>query len=413
LYQTPDQKKEILMTCKVFYHLGRFAAFLVLLIVPNSLAFAASEWAYIGTYTPEPGSIPSQNHGEGIYLVRLDTATGALSGSRLVAKTMSPSWIALSPDGKTLYAGNEVSDFNGSKSGSVTAFVVKKDNGNLTLLNTVSSGGAGPAYVAVDPSGKYVLVANYAGGSLAVLPIRPDGSLGEASDVIRRAGPLNRSQAVDNPPGNFAPSDHQGSHLHMVGFDPEGRYVIADDAGLDQILVWKLDLASGKLTAVSATAALPGSAPRHFVFDPAGHHFYQLQEQDSILTEYDFDSVSGHLKKRQSLSALPPGFAGSNLASELLISRDGRYLYSGNRSHDSIAIFSAGRNGHVTRLSNVPTEGDKPRSLALDPTGHYLFSLNQGADSVTSFHVDPKTGLLYFTGHYLPLGSPATMVFLP
>jgi 6-phosphogluconolactonase len=401
------------MSCKILRHLGLFACVLPVLMVPNSLAFAASERAYIGTYTAEPGAIRSQNHGEGIYLVNLDTTNGALSSPKLVAKTMSPSWIALSLDGKTLYAGNEVSDFNGSKSGSVSAFAVNRDNGNLRLLNAVSSGGAGPAYVAVHPSGKYVLSANYAGGSLAVLPVRLDGSLGEASDVIRATGPLNPSQAVDNPPGNFAPSDHQGSHPHMVGFDPQTRYVIADDAGLDEIRVWKLDLGSGKLAPVSTTATLPGSAPRHFVFDPAGRHFYQLQEQDSMLTVYEFDPSSGRLKRQQSLSALPPGFAGSNTASELLISRDGRYLYSGNRSHDSIAIFAAGPTGHVTRLANVPTEGDKPRSLALDPTGHYLFSLNQGADSVTSFHVDPKTGLLRFTGHYLPLGSPATMVFLP
>jgi 6-phosphogluconolactonase (cycloisomerase 2 family) len=199
----------------------------------------------------------------------------------------------------------------------------------------------------------------------------------------------------------------------MVGFDPQGRYVIADDAGLDQVRVWTLDPSSGKLAAVSVTAALPGSAPRHFVFDPAGRYFYQLQEQDSKLTVYDFDFNSGHLTRRESISALPPGFAGSNTASELLISRDGRYLYSGNRSHNSIAIFSTGPSGHITRLADVPTEGDKPRSLALDPSGAYLFSLNQGADSVTGFRVDPKTGRLRFTGHYLPLGSPATMVFLP
>ncbi len=401
------------MSRKILRHFCLFACVLPFLMVPNGMAVAASERAYIGTYTAEPGAIRSQNHGEGIYLVNLDTANGALSSPKLVAKTMSPTWIALSPDGKTLYAGNEISDFNGSKSGSVSAFAVDRDDGSLRLLNAASSGGAGPAYVAVHPSGKYVLSANYAGGSLAVLPVRPDGSLGEASDVIRPTGPLSPSQAVDNPPGNFAPSDHQGSHLHMAEFDPQGHYVIADDAGLDEILVWTLDLRSGKLAPVSTTAALPGSAPRHFVFDPAGHYFYQLQEQDSMLTVYEFDLSSGRLKRQRSLSALPPGFAGSNTASELLISRDGRYLYSGNRSHDSIAIFSAGPTGHVTRLANVPTEGDKPRSLALDPTGRYLFSLNQGADSVTSFHVDPKTGLLRFTGHYLPLGSPATMVFLP
>ena len=401
------------MSRKVFWRLGLFVAILSVTIAPNNMTFAASEGAYIGTFTPEPGSIQPQNHGEGIYFVRLDTTTGVLSDPKLVAKTQSPSWIALSPDGKTLYAGNEVSDFEGSDSGSVTAYVVNKDNGSLSLLNTVSSGGAGPAYVAVEPSGKYVLVANYAGGSLSVLPLKPDGSLNEASDVIHPSGRLNASQAADNPPGNFAPSDHQGSHPHMVGFDPQGRYVIADDAGLDQILVSKLDQPSGKLAAVSMTEALPGSAPRHFVFDPTGHYLYQLQEQDSKLTVYAFDSANGHLKRLRTISALPPGYAGSNTASELLISRDGRYLYSGNRSHNSIAIFSSGPTGDITLLANVPTEGDKPRSLALDPTGSYLFSLNQGADSVTSFRIDPKTGLLGFTGNYLPLGSPATMVFLP
>lgn len=392
---------------------GLIAVLFSLSIAPINAAIAGTERAYIGTYTPEPGSGQAQNHGAGIYLVSLDTATGALSNLRLVAKTKSPSWIALSPDGKTLYAGNEVSDFNGRSSGSVTAFAVNKEDGNLTPINTVSSEGAGPAYVAVEPSGKYVLVANYAGGSFAVLPVRPDGGLREASDVVHPSGPLNLSPPVDNPPGNFAPSDHHGSHPHMVGFDPQGRYIVADDAGLDQILVWKLDQARGKLAAISGTAALPGSAPRHFVFDPTGHYLYQLQEQDSILTVYDFDSASARLRKRQSISALPPGFAGSNTASELLISRDGRYLYSGNRSHDSVAIFSTGPGRNITLLANVPTEGDRPRSLALDPTGAYLFSLNQGADSVTSFRVDPKTGQLRFTGHYLPLGSPATMVFLP
>ena len=393
--------------------LSLLAAFILLSIMPTSLAFAATERAYIGTYTAKPGSTRSQNHGEGIYLVQFDTATGALSNPRLVAKTASPSWIALSPNGKILYAGNEVSNFNGIENGSVTAFAVNKDDGDLTMLNAVGSGGAGPAYIAVDPSGKYVLSANYAGGSLAVLPIKPDGSLSEASDVIHPSGPLNPSQAVDDPPGNFSPSNHQGSHVHMVGFDPQGRFVIADDAGLDQILVWKLDLANGKLAPISVTTALPGSAPRHFVFDPKGQIFYQLQEQDSMLTVYDFDPVSGRFNQRQSLSALPPGFAGSSLASELLLSRDGRHLYFGNRVHDSIAVFSADRGGHVTRLANVPTEGDQPRSLALDPTGHYLLSLNQGGDSVTSFHIDPKTGLLRFTGHFLALGSPASMVFLP
>jgi 6-phosphogluconolactonase len=375
-------------------------------------AWAATERAFIGTYTADPAQKRSNNRGEGIYLVDVDSATGALSNVRLVAKTPSPSWISLSPDGKFLYAGNEVGNFNGTKSGSVSAFAVDKASGKLTLLNAVSSEGAGPAYVAVHPSGRYVLSANYAGGSLTVLPVKPDGSLGAAKDVYHPTGPLNPSRASDNLPGNFDPSDHSASHVHMVGFDPKGEYVIADEAGLDEILVFRLDLKTGKLTLVSQTPSLPGSAPRHFVFDPAGRLFYQLQEQDSMLTVYAFDPATGKLTRGESISALPKGFAGSGLASELLISADGRHLYSANRLHDTITSFSADRKGHIERLGEVPTGADTPRSLALDPGGKFVLSLNQIGDSVTGFRVETK-GTLTFTGQYFPLGSPATMVFLP
>lgn len=391
-----------------FHHTVAAVLFACVLAAP---AYAATERAYIGTYTAEPGQRQPHNHGEGIYLVDVDTATGMLSNVRLVAKTPSPSWISLSPDGKYLYAGNEIGNFNGGKSGSVSAFAVDKSSGKLTFLNAVSSEGAGPAYVAVHPSGKYVLSANYAGGSLTVLPVKPDGSLGAATDVIHPTGPLNPPRASDNPPGNFDPSDHSASHVHMVGFDPKGDYVIADEAGLDQILIFKLDLATGKLSPVSKTASLPGSAPRHFVFDPDGRLFYQLQEQDSKLTVYNFDPATGKLSRGESVSALPKGFAGSGLASELLISKDGQRLYSANRLHDTITTFSADRKGHIAQLGEVPTGADTPRSLALDPSGKFVFSLNQIGDSVTGFRVDAK-GTLTFTGQYLPLGSPATMVFL-
>jgi len=375
-------------------------------------ALAATERAYIGTYTAEPAQRQSRNHGEGIYLVDVDTSTGTLSNPRLMAKTPSPAWIALSPDGRFLYAGNEIGDFNGNRSGSVSAFTIDKASGKLTFLNVVSSEGAGPAYVAVHPSGRYVLSANYAGGSLSVLPVKPDGSLGSATDVVHPTGSLNPPRASDNPPGNFDPSDHSASHVHMVGFDPKGDYVIADEAGLDQILVFKLDLTTGKLAPVSQTASLPGSAPRHFVFDPAGRLFYQLQEQDSMLTVYDFDPATGKLTRGESVSTLPKGFAGSDLASELLISKDGRHLYAANRLHDTITTFSADRKGHIERLGEVPTGADTPRSLELDPSGKFVYSLNQIGDSVTGFGVGVK-GALSFTGQFLPLGSPAVMVFLP
>jgi 6-phosphogluconolactonase (cycloisomerase 2 family) len=375
-------------------------------------AWAATERAYIGTYTAKPGEMPPTRHGEGIYLVDLDTVTGMLSQPLLMARTPSPSWITLSPDGRFLYAGNEIDDFNGSKSGSVSAFAIDRASAKLNFLNAVSSEGAGPAYIAVHPSGKYLLSANYAGGSLTVLSIRPDGRLGAATDVIHPAGPLHPLRASDNPPGNFDPSDHGASHVHMVGFDPNGDYVIADEAGLDQILVFKLDLASGKLIPVSSTPSLPGSAPRHFVFDPAGRLLYQLQEQDSMLTVYGFDPATGKLLRGESASALPRGFAGSNLASELLISKDGQRLYFANRLHDTITTFSADRKGHVERLGEVPTGADTPRSLAMDPGGKFVFSLNQVGDSVTIFRVGAG-GALNFTGQFVPLGSPATMVFLP
>jgi len=393
----------------IFRHAALVAFAICLLASP---ACAATERAYIGTYTADPAQKRSNNHGEGIYLVDIDNVTGMMSNLRLVAKTPSPSWISLSPDGRFLYAGNEIGNFNGSKSGSVSAFAIDRASGRLTFLNAVSSEGAGPAYVAVHPSSRYVLSANYAGGSLTVLPVKPDGSLGAATDVVHPTGPLNPPRAADNLPGNFDPSDHTASHVHMVGFDPKGQYVIADEAGLDQILVFRLDLTTGKLAPVSQTASLSGSAPRHFVFDPAGRLLYQLQEQDSMLTVYDFDAATGKLTRGQSISALPKGFAGSGLASELLIASDGNHLYSANRLHDTITSFSADRKGHIDRLGEVPTGADTPRSLALDPRGRFVFSLNQIGDSVTGFKIDAG-GTLSFTGDFLPIGSPATMVFLP
>lgn len=377
-----------------------------------SPAQAATQRAYIGTFTPEPGQKQPRNHGEGIYLLEVNTATGMLSSPRLVAKTPSPTWIALSQNGQFLYAGNEIGNFGGLKTGSVTAYSIDKTSGMLTFLNAVSSEGTGPAYVAVHPSGRYVLTANYSGGSLTVLPINGDGSLGVATDVFHPSGQLNPARANDNPLGNFSPSDHSGSHVHMVGFDPRGDYVIAAEAGLDQILVFKLDLATGKLALISQTPSLPGSAPRHFVFDPAGRFFYQLQEQDSMITAYAFDPATGKLSRIQSVSALPHDFGGSSLASELLITADGTRLYSANRLHDTITTFSADRMGHIERLGEVATGADTPRSLALDPSGTFVFSLNQIGDSITGFRIDAK-GTLQPLGQYLPVGSPATMIFPP
>ncbi|HEX3755993.1 MAG TPA: lactonase family protein [Rhizomicrobium sp.] len=373
-------------------------------------AEAATLHAYIGTYTADPAEPRSgaANHGDGIYLVDVDGTTGAISHARLAAKTLSPSWMALSAGGKFLYAVSEVASYGPAKSGSVSAFAVGA-GGALKLLNTVSSEGAIPAYISLHPSGHFAMVADYTGGAYAIIRIKPDGSLGEATDVVKPSGPLNPPTAKDTQPGQFATSDHRGSRGHMIGPDRSGQFVIGDDAGRDQIFVWKLDTSSGKLNQVSVTKVLPGAAPRHFVFSPDGKTMYQLLEQDSRLAVFDFKA--GKLTQEgTSVSGLPDGYAGSNTASELLISKDGKRLYFGNRTEDSIGVFSADGD-NVKRIANVPTEGDTPRSLALDPSGEFLYSLNQKADNVTAFRIGTD-GVPKFTGKYLPLGSPAAMVFL-
>lgn len=380
----------------------------VALLAPCDAALAAR--AYIGTYTPNQPGVRSANHGEGIYLVDTDARTGTPSKPRLVARTLSPSWLALSKDGKVLYAINEISDYGPDKTGSVTAFAVEA-GGALKKLNTVSSGGAGPAYISVHPSGKFVMVANYGGGSFAIIRIKPDGSLGAASDVVKPQGSLNPATASDNPPGQLAPSSHAGSRGHMIGPDRSGQYVIGDDAGRDQIFVWKLDTNSGKLNQVSVAKSLPGSAPRHFVFSPDGKTMYQLQEQDSRLATYAF--ADGKLTlKGPTVSVLPSGYEGSNTGSELLIDKSGRHLYAGNRTQNSIAVLTMGAGGMPKLVANVSTEAGPPRSLALDPSGRFLYSLNQNGDNVTTFAIGAD-GVPKFTGHYRALGTPAAMVFLP
>ena len=379
-----------------------------LMLASANAAFAAR--AYIGTYTPEPTARSDGNHGEGIYLVDVDSATGAISNPKLVAKMLSPSWLTFSPDHKFLYANSEILDYGPDKTGTVTAYAVDAATGGLKMLNTVSSGSAGPAYIAPVPSGKFVLVANYHGGSFAVIRVKPDGSLGELTDLVKPSGPLTSATAQDSQPGQFAGSDHKGSHGHMIGFDRSGKYVIGDDAGRDQIFVWTLDEATGKLAEVSVTKSLPGSAPRHFVFSPDNKTMYQLQEQDSRLAVYGF--ANGKLtQKGATISALPDGYQGSNTGSELLISNDGSYVYFANRTQDSIATFAA-KAGGVTRVSNSHTGGNNPRSLTLDPGGKFIYSLNQGANNVVSFRIGAD-GVPKYINKTLALGTPAVMVFLP
>jgi 6-phosphogluconolactonase (cycloisomerase 2 family) len=365
--------------------------------------------AYVGTYTP---------NGQGIHLFRVDAATGALTPIKVFPSTTNPSWIALDPQQKFLYAANEIANFNGTTAGSVSAYAVDRSNGDLTLLNTVSSQGAGPAHLSVTPSGKFVLVANYGGGSVAVLPVHPDGSLGNATDVKRDAdacspacavGPTHAQKA---PPGSFAVSGHDAPHAHMVQTDPAGNFAVVNDLGLDLTIIWKLDGVNGKLSAPKTVASSPGAGPRHFAFHPNGRYFYSLNEEASTLAFLTYDAGSGSLSPVQELSTLPPAFVGTDFTSEVRVSDDGRFVYAANRLHDTVATFAVGPTGALTRLGEEWTRADYPRSFTIEPSGKFLYVCNHRGDSITTFRLEGDGRELTFTGQYTPVGSPAVITFL-
>jgi 6-phosphogluconolactonase (cycloisomerase 2 family) len=259
-----------------------------------------------------------------------------------------------------------------------------------------------------------LFVANYFGGSVAVLPILSDGRLGDATDSRNDAGKLGPTKATNAPPGSFAFSGHDRTHAHMIQADPTGRFVLHVDLGLDQIFVWKFDENKGVLTPNDPfSVSLPaGDGPRHFHFHPNGRWFYSIQEEGSTIVLFDYDTATGQLKSRQTISTLPPGFAGSNFCSEILVSSDGKFVYAGNRLHDSIGIFAVGPNGDLTFLEEEWTRGNYPRSFSFDPTGRFLTCCNQRADNVAIFEVNRTNGGLKFTGHYAPVGNPSCIVFL-
>lgn len=404
-----------------FLHLSTvLAAGVPLLATAAPAAGMGPLMAYVGTFSsPLKDMLPTQvdlppGNGRGIHLFQVDRATGALKPSGVYESGVSPNCLALNAAGTRLYATNETDRQGEAKEGSVSAFAINRADGQLTLLNTVRSGGAGPTYVSLHPSGKFLLIANYFGGSVAVLPIRADGSLGPATDVKQDAGTIGPRTAKNAPPGSFAFSGHDHTHAHMIQTDPAGRFVLHADLGLDRIFVWKFDAEKGVLTPNDppSVSLPPGDGPRHFAFHGNGRWCYSLQEEGSTVVLFDYDATLGRLAARQTISSLPPGYAGSNFCSEILVSADGRFVYAGNRLHDSVAIFAVGKNGELTLVADESTRGNYPRSFAFDPTGQFFYCLNQRADHVTVFRVDRRTGKLAFTGHYTPVGNPSHIVFL-
>lgn len=374
--------------------------------------------AYVGTFSsPLHDVLPTQvdlppGNGRGIHIFQVDRSTGALTPHGIYEQGTSPSCLAIDKSRTHLYSANETDRVGDKKEGTVNAFAIEPD-GNLRLLNTIPSGGAGPTYVSVHPSGKFLLVANYFGGSVAVLPIQADGSLAPASDVKIDAGEIGPVHATNAPPGSFAISGHDRTHCHMIQSHPFGKFVFHADNALDKIFIWKFDAQKGALLPndPASVSLPPGDGPRHFYVHPNGRWFYSIQEEGSTVVLFNFDSKTGRLSARQTISTLPPGFSGSSFASEILVSPDGKFLYAGNRLHDSIAIFSIGTTGELKYEGEEWTRGNYPRSFNFDPTGQFFYCCNQRTDNVTTYRVDKKTGRLKFTGNYTPVGNPSTIVF--
>ncbi|MEY4941743.1 MAG: 6-phosphogluconolactonase [Verrucomicrobiota bacterium] len=376
--------------------------------------------AYVGTYSSPPVDAPPgkvdlpPGNGRGIHLFHVDRATGALSPAGLYEQSTSPSCLAFNAAGTRMYSTNATDKFKGTDTGSMSAFAIDRTTGQLTLLNTVSSGGAGPTYVSLHQSGKFAFVANYAGSTVAVLPILPDGRLGPPSDIKKSSGKVGPKRATNAPPGSFAISGHDMPHPHMIQPDASGRFVISPDLGVDSILLWKFDERAGALTPNDPPGVVlpPGDGPRHFAFHPNQRWMYSVQEEGSNIVLFDYDAATGRPTARQTISTLPPGFAGSNFTSAILVSADGRFVYVANRLHDSIAWFAIGPTGTLTRVDEEWTRGDYPRTFNFDPTGNFVYSCNQRADAITVFRVDKKTGALAFTGQYTPVGNPSVIAFL-
>jgi 6-phosphogluconolactonase len=352
---------------------------------------------YVGTYT-ENGS-----KSKGIYAYRYDAATQEITPLGLAAEATNPSWVTLHPNGRFLYAVNEVPNFGGPNSGGLSAFSIDRATGKLTFLNEVSSRGADPCYITVDKTGKYVLVANYTGGSIATFPISEDGKLGEVSAFVQHTGHGPDAKRQEAP------------HAHSIDLSPDNRFAVVDDLGLDRLLVYKFDASKGTLTPNDPPFAKldPGAGPRHFALHPSGRFAYVISEMHSTVTVFSADLKAGSFRPVQTVSALPDNFKGPNDDAEVEVHPSGKFLYASNRGHDSIAVFAIdSTKGTLTLVEHTPTQGKTPRNFAIDPTGRLLFAENQESGNIVVFHIDENTGKLTPTGKVLDVGQPVCVKFL-
>ena len=378
---------------------GRFGAQAqdAALAVRQDSASSRNTRFYIGTYTGAKS--------KGIYVSSLDPATGKVSPPELAAETVNPSFLALHPNGRFVYAANEIDRFAGKPSGAVSAFAIDSKTGILSFLNQQASGGGAPCHLVVDKAGKSVLVANYGGGSVAVLPVEKKGDLGEATAFHQ-----HRDSSVN-------PARQKSPHAHSINLDAANRFAVAADLGLDKLLVYRFTPGAGLLAPHDPpwTAVAPGSGPRHFSFHPKGRFAYVINQINCTVTAFAYRPERGELQALESVSTLPPGQAmqGSFSTAEVQVHPSGKFLFGSNRGHNSIVVYAIDqKTGRLTYVENQSSQGKTPRNFGIDPDGRYLLAANQDSDNIAVFQIDSNSGRLSPTGQVIAVGSPVCVKFL-
>jgi 6-phosphogluconolactonase len=348
---------------------------------------------YIGAYT--------NGASKGILLARFNSKTGTISTPELAVATPNPTFLAIHPGNRFIYAVNEVGSWNGQKTGIVSAFSIEK-GGKLRLLNQVSSKGSGPCHVALDSKGRVALVANYGSGSIASYKLASDGQLSEAVSFFQDTG--------------YGPNKarQEGPHAHSNTLSADNRYVVSCDLGTDRLSLYELDTENAQLVPSNPpfVRAVPGGGPRHFTFHPNDKFAYVCNEILSSVTAFQWNRFRGELTEIQTVSALPKGFSGENTAAEIRIHPLNGHLYVSNRGHNSIAVFDITKDGKLALVEITPTGGKTPRNFNFDPTGRWLLAANQGSDDITVLEVVHKKATLRATGNAVKCGTPLCLRFL-
>jgi 6-phosphogluconolactonase len=371
------------------------AAFAWMAASPAAEVASANQSVYVGTYTN------AKNGSKGIYRFDFNAETGQLTPAGLAGEAVNPSFLAIHPSGKYLFAVGEMNGPQGKAAG-VTAFRIEP-NGKLSQINQRPSGGAGPCHITVDKAGKNVIVANYASGSVAVLQV---GSAGQLT------GPTHFEQHAGKGPDA---KRQEGPHAHSANLDAANRFAIVADLGLDQLKSYRFDGTAGRLSLneLPPYQTAPGAGPRHFAFHPDGKRAFVINELNSTLSALDYDADRGVLTHRQTVSTLPADFHGNSTCAEVVVHPSGKFVYGSNRGHDSIAAFAIDADGKLRPIGHQGDGVKTPRNFNIDLAGRWMIVANQDGNSLVVFRIDPQTGALSPTGTRAEVGGPVCVKFWP